>query len=45
MPKALQSLSSLLFNYPLKKEVFEDRFDRSIIIYNIINNKVFNTRL
>jgi len=44
MPKALQPLSGSLFYYLPRKEVFKDRFNRSIVIYSIISNKVSNIR-
>jgi hypothetical protein len=45
VPKALQPLSSSLFNWPVGKEVFKDCCDYNIIIYGIISDKVANMRL
>ena len=45
MLKASQSPSSSLFYYLSKEEVFEDRFDRSIVVCGIVGDEVSNTRL
>jgi hypothetical protein len=45
VPKASQPLSSSLFDWLVRKDVFKDRCDHSIIIYGIISDKVANTRL
>jgi len=45
MLKASQSPSNSPFYCLFKEEVFKDYFDRSIVIYNIISDEVFNTRL
>jgi hypothetical protein len=45
VPKASQSPSSSLFYYLSKEEVFEDRFDRSIVVCGIVGDEVSNTRL
>jgi hypothetical protein len=45
VPKASQLLSSSLFDWLIRKEVFKDRCDRSIIIRGIISDEVANIRL
>jgi hypothetical protein len=45
VPKASQLLNSSLFNWPVRKEVFKDRCDYSIIIRSIISDEVANIRL